>query len=261
MCIDLGGETSIKCKECGMEYVPSNEEDDGLHRDWHGMHVGGVDLGKGFVKEGFLRVVEGLGHGERIVLVERGSVLGAKRKARKVLDVVSRELGAVDIADEELWGSGPGVKAKKKNVGEKNQGKEDRFKMVLYLMGEKCVGLCLAERISHASKVVGAENDTSANMPAARSSSILTGPSTDPAILGISRIWTSTSHREKGIATALLDCARGHFFYGVEVPKDMVAFSQPTESGGRLAERWFGQRTGWHVYADDGGQRVQEEGC
>ena len=81
-------------------------------------------------------------------------------------------------------------------------------------------------------------------------------------LLGISRIWVSKSHRRKGIATRLLDSARAHFFYGFRVPKKMVAFSQPTESGRQLAEKWFGavaleKRTdgssegdGWHVYAE-----------
>ena len=78
----------------------------------------------------------------------------------------------------------------------------------------------------------------------------MTEISPDIALLGISRIWTSKSHRRKGIASALLDCARGNFFYGVEVPKEIVAFSQPTESGGYLAEGWFGEKTGWHVYSE-----------
>jgi len=36
----------------------------------------------------------------------------------------------------------------------------------------------------------------------------------------------------------------------VEVPKGMVAFSQPTESGARLAREWFGMQSGWSVYVD-----------
>jgi len=35
------------------------------------------------------------------------------------------------------------------------------------------------------------------------------------------------------------------------VPKDLVAFSQPTDTGGQLAKRWFEAETGWHVYKRD----------
>jgi hypothetical protein len=34
------------------------------------------------------------------------------------------------------------------------------------------------------------------------------------------------------------------------VDKERVAFSQPTESGGNLARKWFGRQSGWHVYID-----------
>jgi len=81
-----------------------------------------------------------------------------------------------------------------------------------------------------------------------KSSSISVSTTADIALLGISRVWVSKSHREQGLAIDLLDCARNNFFYGVEAPKDLVAFSQPTDSGGRLAERWFGSQAGWHVY-------------
>jgi N-acetyltransferase len=82
----------------------------------------------------------------------------------------------------------------------------------------------------------------------AESSSISVGTVAEPAMLGISRIWTSNLFRKHGIATKLLEVARSQFLYGMTIKKEQVAFSQPTESGGRLAKKWFGQREGWHVY-------------
>jgi N-acetyltransferase len=34
------------------------------------------------------------------------------------------------------------------------------------------------------------------------------------------------------------------------IAMEMIAFSQPTESGARLARKWFGKESGWHVYAE-----------
>ena len=132
---------------------------------------------------------------------------------------------------------------------------EDRYKAFLYIVGDKCVGFCLAERIHNASRVLSPIKSSSSqptiSTPAAsRSSSISISTERDAALLGISRIWTSKSHRRKGVSSALLDCARGNFFYGIEIPKEMVAFSQPSESGGQLADSWYGKKTGWHVYAE-----------
>ena len=241
-----------------MDFIPSNAEDAALHKDFHSMNVKGVEMGKGFLKE--VKTVGKAGEDELVVIVDGSAALGVRRKVRRVLEVVDKELGAVEVGDEVLWGRyGSDVNGKKEK-GKKatlrastvgNDEKEARFKVFLYLVGDRCVGLCLAERIRNASKVVGAPEIVNLGVePGARSSAILAEEERHPALLGISRIWTSKSHRRKGIASALLDCVRGSFFYGIEVPREMVAFSQPSESGGRLAESWYGEKSGWLVYAE-----------
>ena len=261
MQIDLGGELRRACKGCGMEYIPSNAEDAALHKKFHSMNIGGVDMGRGFAKD--VTVVGSIGDGEVVAMVEAKSALGLRNKVRKVLEVVNRELGAVEVDESMLWGkvcdavaaNQKGAKGKRRGLrAAKTEGaNEERFKAFLFLAGDKCTGLCLAERIHTASRVEDSKDreflENEAGV-AARSSSVMIEATGDPALLGISRIWTSKSHRRKGIASALMDCARANFFYGIEVPKDMVAFSQPSESGGKLAEGWFGDRSGWHVYAE-----------
>ena len=59
-------------------------------------------------------------------------------------------------------------------------------------------------------------------------------------ILGISRIWVCRTQRSHGIATKLLEVAREHTIYGKPVEKWEVAWSQPTESGGKLASKYNG---------------------
>ena len=231
-----------------MEYIPSHSEDAALHREFHKLNIGGVELGRGFVKE--VGTVQRFGEGESIVLVDRTCSVAVRRKVARVLDVVTKDLGAVEIAEARLWGGLRKTKRSKQAPQEEDK-ENPQFKVFLYCVGDKCVGLCLVERIRTASKVIDSEslNSVPQSLPM-RSSSILTERTKDAMLLGISRIWTSKSHRLKGIASLLLDCARGNFFYGIEVPKQIVAFSQPTESGGLLAERWYGKKIGWHVYTD-----------
>ncbi|MCJ1404881.1 N-acetyltransferase O1 (Establishment of cohesion protein 1) [Xylographa trunciseda] len=262
MQIDLGGEIRRACKECGMDYIPSNAEDAALHKEFHSMNVGGVDMGRGFARD--VTVVGRAGEGEVVAVVEAKSALGLRNKVKRVLGIVNKELGAVDLEEGILWGKMAVATTDNKQkrtekrrglrAGKEEEEKEERFKVFLYLAGDKCIGLCLAERIHNASRVLAPEEHDASEHNAGvgvKSSSISTEAARDAALLGISRIWTSKSHRRKGIASALMDCARGNFFYGIEVPKEMVAFSQPTDSGGQLAEDWFGEKSGWHVYAED----------
>lgn len=267
MQIDLGGEVQKRCKACGMEYIPSNKEDAALHREFHTMNLAGVDVGKNFLskkdgglKRAYPREKRWLNEGEEMVMVDRRSPLSARNKVKKVLEVANAELGSADLSDEELWAPLPPVADQATQTrGRKKKGHEaadkagERFKAFLHLEGEKCIGFCLAEKIGSANRVVdpNADSDQQAEgEPIVRSSSISVSAEVDVVLLGIARIWTSKSHRGRGVATDLLETARGNFFYGLEVSKDLVAFSQPTESGGKLAERWFGRKSGWHVYGE-----------
>lgn len=263
MQIDLGGEVQKTCKTCGMEYIPSNKEDAALHKEFHAMNLGGVDVGKKFqtskdLKKAYPRDKRWLNEAEDMVMVDRKSPLWARNKVAKVLEVVNTELGSAEIKEEELWAPLPphtdrANQTTKKKGNEESEKAGDRFKAFLYLDGEKCVGFCLVEKISGAKRVVdsGTNRDQKPKDDLGlRSSSISASADLDLALLGIARIWTSKSHRGRGIAKDLLEAARGNFFYGIEIRKEMVAFSQPTESGGKLAEAWYGSKTGWHVYGE-----------
>ncbi|KZF21783.1 hypothetical protein L228DRAFT_283913 [Xylona heveae TC161] len=287
-----------------------------------------------------------------VVVVDQRSSFAEKRKARKALDIVTSELSAVSIDERTLWGTSK--KETPSSCGRRPMGFAndmcsaetstdptelsssdseqalesiiggDRYKIYLYMSGDKCVGLCLAERIAGAyqvldgqDEVVPQKQETCSKLPTpipsspttnaksslasaisradiqqssndmsreeitppilprdleeqhsdpspnsagpespkrvitSKSSSISISAKPTSAVLGISRIWTSRSHRRHGIAATLLDCARDRFIYGMKIPKDLIAFSQPTESGVRLAENWFGKDKRWHVYRED----------
>lgn len=256
-----------------MDYIPSNVEDVAMHKTFHSKSAGGLDIGRSFTKqlkskdiwvpEGQERL-QGENHEGAVVMVNRKSSLLEKCKAKMVLDAANIELSAVHIDDADLW-SQVALKAAPKVAQPSSNGepakslkdardthKVNRFKVYLYLNRGRCLGVCLAERITEALKVHNQTPPHTSNTTSLiKSSSISVTNVKQPAILGISRIWTSTAHRRQGIASKMLECARHTFIYGMEVPKAAVAFSQPTESGKYLAESWFGDCKGWLVYDEN----------
>lgn len=153
----------------------------------------------------------------------------------------------------------------------------------MYIRGTKCVGVLLAERIVSAHAVVEPPSTPKDELPVASSKvkklsslaalrarrasaemedqaarPIQLSTKGSPAVLGISRIWTSPKHRGQGIANTLLDLALAQHPIpdcsssdkGEGAGQGLVAFSQPTDAGAKLARRWFGKRFGWLVYVD-----------
>ncbi|KAF5846945.1 hypothetical protein GGP41_003271 [Bipolaris sorokiniana] len=266
MQLDLASETRKTCKTCGMQYIPSNLEDAALHKKFHATNLGGMDFTKALVQRLRKNEIWSGSDGSFIAVVGRKDALLLRSRASDVLKIVNTELAAVPISDEELWsqkcqsaatdpliGETVSTEAEKPATDKLKPALVDRFKVYLYIRGSKCVGACLAERIWEAFQALDSDtaSEQSCKLPdTAQSSSISISNESDPAILGISRIWTSNQHRKKGIATRLLDCARANFLYGMRIEKAKVAFSQPTESGGNLARKWYGSQAGWHVYID-----------
>lgn len=228
-----------------MTYRPSNAEDRETHRKYHSNNFSDIVLPKAFLQ------ILGRGHiasrnpsgGGRIVKITAADVRkkGGGIKAKhvdEVLKYVEEQLGGVGIPAAQLWGKGDGM----------GKGK---YVIFLYLVEERCLGVCVGQSIERARRVMAlpekAGNDSSTVKD---EKSIIASDEEFPASLGISRIWTSKRHRREGIARRLLDTAIENFEFAVTVPKDRVAFSQPTNSGARLARAWFGKEDGWLVYAE-----------
>ncbi|KAF2175047.1 sister chromatid cohesion acetyltransferas-like protein Eco1 [Zopfia rhizophila CBS 207.26] len=263
MQLDLVSDVRKACTVCGMDYIPSNAEDAALHRKYHAMNVGGVDFSKAVVEKMKKNEVWAGRDGSFVAVIGRKDSLAFRNKASEVLNVVNTDLAAVRIPDEALWSQIYIPETRNAQAGEEKaqtarggkiaRSTSDRFKAYLYIRGQKCIGACLAERIQEAYTVLDKDDASEGTyrVPAEfQSSSISISDTTGVAILGISRIWTSNSHRNRGIATRLLESARSDFLYGMNIEKDLVAFSQPTESGSQLARKWFGRRASWHVYID-----------
>jgi N-acetyltransferase len=248
-----------------MEYVPSAPEDIALHKKFHAQHLNGVSMDRDFLAK--VKSEKAVWHGPQGDFII--SLSGSQdpkhwlKKARAVFDMATSDLGAVDIPDEKLWGSQLNTTGARHKAIVAKEETNDRYKLYLYMDNGRCVGLCLAEGIDKAFRVVelekkvdkekaeemGKEREASDPAEARRNELLSISQDTDEAAIGISRIWTSRGSRKKGIARALLKCVAKTFLSKV-ASKDMVAFSQPTEMGTALARRWFGQEYGWHVYID-----------
>jgi N-acetyltransferase len=283
-----------------MEYVPSLSEDRSLHTKYHAQYISGVDVGKDFVSKARPRsIYYGAISGDIVCAVDCFDKPWRKQKAQTVLEMVQRELGAVEIPQQELWES-------KKEDGV-------RYRAYLYVRSGKCIGFLLVQRITQAHEIekpasssakmekqdVKEANGKSTAAVALRArrqatqdreNELLRQPvqlskKTLHATLGVARVWTASPFRRQGIAIGLLDTALEHHNdlsdlddSGKErdlearldegtrkeledlntivptdhdsVRKEDVAFSQPTESGTRLARKWFGDSWKWKVYLD-----------
>lgn len=281
----------VTCTQCQMSYTPSVAEDAQLHTMFHNRHSQGIELGKPFLKSAMKWCYEVPHIPGSVVVVDRKISLPGRRVVQRVLEVVNKELGSVDISETDLWSQ------KSLDEGETDEHfkKVDRYKVFLHVVDGRCVGVCLAERISKSYRVMAStssvklpsiankasttdekeasDDDPATSIPTPTSSSpnlfvpeneaasasgsnsassadldLATEPSS--AVVGVSRIWTSAKFRRKGIAQNLLECVATQFIYGLEIEKDEVAFSQPTEMGVRLARGWFGAENGWGVYME-----------
>lgn len=302
MQISLGQEVQKKCKTCGMEYIASSAEDRKLHDTFHKQNTEGYDVGRDFIqKTRDHHVFKAADSGDSICAIDCFDKPARKRRAQAVLEIVQRELGAVPIPEKQIWDS---------KECERLDNEEPKFEAYMYIRGTKCVGFLLTEKVKEAHRVVepvgiAAKRSTSAVMGVggmtalsalkarkqamaeaaaqAASQPIQLSKNTHPAQVGISRIWTSPTHRQQNIAMTLVDTALLHHNQRYErakaehaaklvdhessadiiaapreEPKPLerakgkegVAFSQPTEAGARLARRWFGKLYGWSVYVD-----------
>ena len=288
--LDLGQSlVPATCPQCQMSYMPSVPEDTQLHNMYHNRDNSGIELGKPFLKSAMRWCYQVPQIPGSVIVVDRKMAIPSRRTVQRVLEIVNKELGSVEIKEDELW-------SQRVPDGEDEEAggrKADRFKAFMHIIDDKCVAICLAERITKAHRVLPGETATSESLPlngnfglnrpaspaptesndedttkissqrpqiptpvasptsSSPSSSISISERTYPAVVGVSRIWTSKAFRHKGIANNLLECVLNQFIYGMELEPQQVAFSQPTESGAALARTWFGERDGWAVYRED----------
>lgn len=284
--IDLGGDPRRTCPKCNMQYLPAAPADVKTHLRFCarataassdaiiGVAVGVHEVdGAKVVKRGTtsmstrMRMIAALqrhgqvrgkvkgqreSHGNEqayILEISRRSSAAARSLAERLLAVAEEELGAVRVTREALW-----------SMHEIQEGEKfDAFKAYVYVVGGHAVGLCLAQRVWRARRVACPKPDEAKTRPSStdqsdesRESAIaafeIEDDLVDGVVMGVSRIWIARDLRRYGLAGELLDAARKCFVLGRPLKQEETAFSQPTESGLRLARKWYGNQSGWLVY-------------
>lgn len=281
--LDLGQSMLPKtCPQCQMSYTPNVPEDVTLHDMYHNRNKSGIDMGKPFLKSAMKWCYEVPHIPGSVVVVDRKISIPARRAVQKVLEIINKELGSVNISEEDLWSQripGGGTEGVEEEGNDTK--KADRYKVFMHIIDGRCVAVCLVERITKAYRtlpisqansnteaqkspepVSSATNEANIYKQLLKDNTKVANPSSSisisdtpvPAVAGISRIWTSEQFRRKGIANNLLECVLSQFIYGYEMEKSETAFSQPTESGANLARAWFGDEEGnggWGVYVEE----------
>lgn len=216
----------IKCTKCGMTYSPSIIDDTTTHKNYHEMHL----KGKKWASAWGLAVSLTASNGptsltppsssskmavpniknERIVMV-RSDHQPEVRTTIQLLDIVNSELHAPHN-ENEFW-------CRPNSSG----------KAFLYVKEDRAVGVLTVELLKpERCRWMIYENR------------IIVDGVNPQFVLGISRIWVCRTQRNKGIATRLLEAARCNTIYGKTIEKWAMAWSQPTDSGGKLASYYNG---------------------
>jgi N-acetyltransferase len=109
---------------------------------------------------------------------------------------------------------------------------DKRLQTFLYISDKKVIGCVLVESITQAYRLLPSVENRDDTY------SLLCSEFPEAAVMGVLRLWVTSSHRLKGIATCLLETARTHFVFGFVVPKSSIAFSDPTSDGRKFATKF-----------------------
>jgi N-acetyltransferase len=111
-----------------------------------------------------------------------------------------------------------------------------QFQHYLYLRKNKIIGCLIAEQIKYGNLVHFDElEDTQTTAETIQEYSL----EKEKAICGISKLFVFENYRKQKIAYQLVETARMNLIYGFEIPKDQIAFSQPTLDGKIFALKYF----------------------
>lgn len=209
-----------KCTTCGMEYTQSQPDDEAAHKKFHEKFVNGAPMPECKSES----VVQRLADGSRIILIRASSEVQLGR-VRTAIELMQPDIGAVTLPPNYsvlLRISAPTGSAKPGSL--------------------RLQGAVIAQPLQRASGRV-LPNDDSAQ--ALRHDGCAEG-----AVCGISHIWVHKSARLQGVATSLLSAVCQHMASFTVLPKEQLAFCQPTAGGRALAASFVGNEA-FLVYDGD----------
>ncbi|GAA5916432.1 ESCO family N-acetyltransferase [Sporobolomyces salmoneus] len=232
---DTPGRSTLSCPICSLSYSRT-PEDINFHAKHHKKVVSGIDwtTQAGDGAKGVTVLEDGVewdGRDQGKVLMIDWSIAenGIKRRLHEVMETIDTELSSTPLTPEQLSES----------------------KLFIFVTpNRKVVACAVVQRIQEAYRVVTGqgEKDQDGLIQFGReeedSGAIFCSSEPLPTLLGVHRIWTSTSSRRHGLASRLLDHMARRYLYACPIKqerrKEDVAFSQPTGKGKDLATRWTG---------------------
>ncbi|WVQ62728.1 uncharacterized protein L199_000876 [Kwoniella botswanensis] len=262
------------CQGCGMSFMRGGE-DESVHVAHHtrvlkGIVWDGLGKGKGKSREdkGWKVVKDDISFGEkekgkgRVVMVD-GSYGGSKLD--EILTTVDRVLSSPPLPRAILerckiflfvTSSPPPASSTKRQ-------KLDNSISRNVVQRERVVGVVVAQGIKWAMRVLkdgeqlqgeGAEREQKVVVESGGFGNVTCDPAPLPTPLGIHRLYISPSYRSNNLSYHLLNASCSNTVYGCTfdpITGD-VAFSQPTQSGRAVMERWG--KGGIRVFVDDESQ-------
>ena len=207
----------LTCATCGMVYTKGEPRDEQAHRKHHERVVSGASMQEGPAEH----VIERLADGSRVVMIDgQRASEPMLRRVRHALALMEPELG--DVALPASYRALMRISGQARLMGA----------TVIHPVQSACRAVPHAEGSAEALRHDG--------MPRR-------------AACGISHIWVHPSARRDGVASSLLDAVCKHAGGTFELPKESLAFSQPTALGRRLAAAYVGTEC-FLVYDDDVGK-------
>ncbi|GAA6005061.1 hypothetical protein JCM10207_008498 [Rhodosporidiobolus poonsookiae] len=243
---ETAGHSTLSCTVCSLSYT-RNPEDMAFHAKHHKKVVSGCDWtanddGRGVTVLDDAAEWAGK-EGGRVLMVDYPVADAAtKRKLKDVLETIDTELSSTSLTAAQLAQS----------------------KIFLFVTPQrKVVAAAVVQRLKVAYEVVTTkkeeeqEEDVKPVEGLLRfgedQGAIFCSPTPLPTLLGVQRIWTSTSSRRSGLASLLLDHVARKYIYGSAIPPSRratdFAFSQPTGKGQKLARAWTGSEA-FRVFVD-----------
>ncbi|MFS7989779.1 putative N-acetyltransferase ESCO, zinc-finger, N-acetyltransferase ESCO, acetyl-transferase [Helianthus anomalus] len=239
------------CKTCGFKFVPGDEEDAKLHKEFHKNYTHGIGF-KGWRNE---RVIDTHSlENSRVILVLNDDPPAHVRKVEEVIKMMEMDLGDGWIFHKHC-------------------------KVYLFISSHRVAGCLVAEPIKKAYRLITNSDEKSAvtttkdgkltpttlqfgNINFQREfrrknwlpknerksedallGAIVCEKDAVSAVCGIRAIWVTPSNRRKHVATRLLEAARKSFCSGLILEHSQLAFSQPTNAGKLLATSYTKQRS------------------
>ncbi|TDG53147.1 hypothetical protein AWZ03_000690 [Drosophila navojoa] len=198
-----------QCQQCGLVYTVHEPEEEQLHREYHdSVHVLRF---KGWIDEDIVAVYPEWSPDGRIIRLNERAPHARLQRLTELIKVIDKELGYSSYIVPKT------------------------FVAFFAVRKQQIVGLCLVHPLTQAHRFIQVDGTD------------YFSEETFEASCGVSRIWVSSLQRRKGIATKLLRAVQYHTILGVEIHRDRIAFSTPTDDG-RALIRQFTQTDNFLTY-------------